>query len=103
MANQANGLAGMPGPHSVDAPSFSEDSSASFTDFLHEYEALAMANALTDAQKVETILRYVSSGIRKFWKSVDGFNPPNWRDFRTALVEMYPDTSAATRFTKRAL
>jgi len=48
MANQANGLAGMPGPRSANAPSFSKEKSASFADFLHEYEALTTANTLSN-------------------------------------------------------
>jgi len=103
MANNATGLAAMPGPRSADAPFFSKSSNVSFTDFMHEYHALATANGLTDAEKVETILRYVSSDLRKFWKSVNGYTTGDWAAFSTALEAMYPDTSAATRLTKKAL
>jgi len=81
MANQANGLAGMPWPRSANAPSFSKEKSASFADFLHKYEALATANTLSNPQKVETILRYVSPELCKFWKSVTGYDPLNWNNF----------------------
>jgi len=103
MANNATGLAAMPGPRSADAPFFSKTSAGSFTDFMHEYQALATANGLTDAQKVQTIFRYVSLDLRKFWKSVDGYTTDNWATFSTALEAMYPDTSAATRLSKKAL
>jgi hypothetical protein len=93
----------MPGPHSVDAPSFSEESSVSFADFLHEFEALATANGLTDLQRLEVIFQYISPSLRKFWKTVDGYDHSDWAIFCVALVGMYPDTSAAARFTKRAL
>src|SRR6267142_114537 len=103
MANQANGIAGMPGPRSVNMPGFSKDGTVAFPDFLHEYEALARANGLTNLQKVESIVRYVSLELRRFWRSLDGFDPPLWNTFHAALVDMYPDTSAATRVTKRNL
>ena len=96
MANNTTGLAAMPGPHLTDAPYFSKTTTGSFTDFMHEYQALATANSLTDAQKVETILRYVSPDLHKFWKTVDGFTANNWAMFSTALEAMYLDTSAAT-------
>jgi hypothetical protein len=73
MANQATVLAGMPAPRSGDAPHFSGDSSALFANFLHDYPALATANGLTDAQKVETISRYITPNLRKLWKGVDGY------------------------------
>jgi len=103
MANNATGLAAMPGPRSADAPFFSKSSNISFTDFMHKYHALATANGLTDAEKVKTILRYVSSDLQKFWKSVNGYTTSDWAAFSTALEAMYPDTSAATRLTKKAL
>src|SRR6266850_1211933 len=103
MANQANRIAGMPGPCSVNMPGFSEDGTVAFPDFLHKYEALARANGLTNLQKVESIVRYVSLELRRFWRSLDGFDPPLWNTFHAALVDMYPDTSAATRVTKRNL
>ena len=96
MANNATGLAAMPGPRSTDVPYFSKTTTSSFTDFMHEYQALATTNGLTDAQKVETILRYVSPDLHKFWKTVDGFTANNWATFSTALEAMYLDTSAAT-------
>ena len=94
MANNATGLAAMPGPCSIDAPYFSKGSSGSFTNFMHEYQALATANGLTDAEKVETIFRYVSPDLRKFWKSVDGYATTDWTTFSATLEAMYPDTSA---------
>jgi len=103
MANNATGLAAMPGPCLADAPFFSKSSNISFTDFMHKYHALATANGLTDAQKVETILRYISSDLRKFWKSVNGYTTGDWAVFSTALEAMYLDTSTATHLTKKAL
>ena len=93
----------MPGPCSVNMPGFSKDGTMSFADFLHEYKALAMANSLTNPQKVESIVWYVSLELCRFWRSLNGFNPPLWNTFHAALVDMYPDTSAATWVTKRNL
>jgi len=103
MANNATGLATMPGPHSADTPFFSKSSNISFTDFMHEYHTLATANSLTNAEKVKTILRYISLDLRKFWKSVNGYTTGDWAAFSMALEAMYLDTSAATRLTKKAL
>jgi hypothetical protein len=93
----------MPGLRSTDMPFFSKTSTGSFTDFIYEYQALATTNGLTDAEKVRTIFRYISPDLRKFWKSVDGYSTDNWATFSMALEAMYPDTSATTRLTKKAL
>ena len=93
----------MPGPCSANAPFFSKTSTGSFTDFMHEYQALATANGLTDTQKVQAIFRYIPPDLWKFWKTVDGYTTDNWAMFSTALEAMYPDTLAATRLTKKAL
>ena len=93
----------MPGPRSNDAPYFSNDTINHFADFMHKYEALARANGLTDDEKVEAIFRYIPTNLRKFWKSIDGYDPTDWGVFHTALQAMYPDTSAATRLAKKAL
>ena len=70
---------------------------------MHEYQSLVTANGLTDAEKVQTIFRYISPDLRKFWRSVDGYSTDNWATFSAALEAMYPDTLAATRLTKKAL
>ena len=70
---------------------------------MHKYHTLATTNGLTDAEKVETILRYVSSDLQKFWKSVNSYTTSDWAAFSMALEAMYPDTSTATRLTKKAL
>ena len=94
----------MPGLRSNNAPHFSNDTINHFSDFIHKYEALARANSLTDDKKVEAIFRYIALKLRKFWKSLNRYqNPTNWGLFHTALEAMYPDTSAATRFAKKAL
>jgi len=85
-------------------PYFSNDTINHFADFMHKYEALARANSLTHNKKVKVIFRYIAPNLRKFWKTINRYqNPTDWGVFHAALEAMYPDTSAATCFAKKAL
>jgi hypothetical protein len=47
--------------------------------------------------------RYVPSRLREFWQTLDGYATNDWRTYRASIEKIYPDTSASTRFTKKAL
>jgi len=93
----------MPAPRTRGAPYFSERPHESLTDFLLEYDALATAHGLNDDQKVHTLSRYVPSHLHEFWQTLDGYAAANWATYRASIEAIYPDTSASTRFTKKAL
>jgi hypothetical protein len=93
----------MPIPCTRGTPYFAERPDESLTDFLVDYDVLAIAHRLTDAQKVNTLSRYIPAKLRGLWQSLDGYATGNWATYRTAIEAIYPDTSAATCFTKKAL
>ena len=93
----------MPAPRSHTAPYFSGQSNDALADFLHEFEALANSYTLADDQKLDTILRYVPSHVREFWKTLDGFINRDWPAFKAMLESLYPDSAAGNRYTKSGL
>src|SRR5229473_3995019 len=103
MASSAIGPGAMPAPRSNNAPYFSGQQGDSLADFLHEYDSLASSLGLTGGQKVDTILRYVPASTREFWMTLDSYSLKDWRDFRTDLENLYPDTTAGSRYTRVGL
>ena len=103
MASSATGPGAMPAPRSTHAPYFSGQPGDPLADFLHEYDGLASSLGLTDAQKVETILWYVPSKEREFWQTLDGYSSKDWKTFRAALEDIYPDTASGNRYTRTGL
>jgi hypothetical protein len=97
------GPAAMPGPRSPNAPYFSGQPNDPLADFLNEYDMIATGHGLTDQQKVDCILRYIPYSMRDLWKTLDGFSIGNWTTFQAALDRLYPDTAAATRYTRQGL
>lgn len=61
------GLAAMPAAKSQCTPHFSGQDDEILTEFLREYEDLAVGNGLTEQQKVETILCYVPHSPCNLW------------------------------------
>ncbi|KAI0246804.1 hypothetical protein BJV78DRAFT_1297250, partial [Lactifluus subvellereus] len=102
-SHSVTGPAAMPGPRSAKAPYFSGQPEDRIADFLLEYEGLATGYKLSEKEKVETILRYVPFSVRELWKTLTGYASADWNTFRTTLEELYPDTAAATRYTKHVL
>lgn len=101
--NTPTGPAAMPSKRSNRAPTFSGSDSESLPDFLHDYEALADSCGLTDAQKVECILRYIPRSLQSLWKTLPGFQNVDWDDLKAHLVTLYPDIAASSRDTKQGL
>ena len=93
----------MPAPHTRGTPYFSERPNESLTNFLVEYDTLATAHGLTDDQKVTTLSGYASPRLREFWQTLNGYNTGDWTTYRASIQALYPNTSASTRFTKKAL
>jgi hypothetical protein len=71
------------------APHFAGEVGEQLEDFLREYEELATTCALTDRQKVETILRYVPHKLQYLWKVLDGYSAHDWNAFRLSLEGLY--------------
>ena len=103
MSNSATGPAAMPGTRSNKAPSFSGKPEERIADFLFDYEGLATGCQLTDKEKVEAILRYVPFPVHELWKTITGYASGDWAAFRATLERLYPDTAAATRYTRNVL
>ena len=41
--------------------------------------------------------------MRELWRTLDGYSTTNWTIFKASLTSIYPDTSAAMRYTKKTL
>ncbi len=97
------GPAAMPPAHSHCAPFFSGHVGDPLDDFLHEFEELAISCALTDQQKIETIICYIPNDLRDLWKILDSYATHDWVLFRQLLEWTYETTSAQSRYSKQKL
>ncbi len=93
----------LPAPRSYYAPYFSGQPGDSLVEFLRECDDLASSLGFKDTEKVDIVLRYVPASIREFWQTLDGYLVKNWRVFRSALEDLYPDTMAGNRYTRTGL
>ena len=93
----------MPPPRSLRAPYFSGQVGDPIEDFLREYEEQASICALTNRQKVETVVRYIPTALRDLWKSLDGYITHDWADLRRSLEHIYANASARSRHSKQKL
>ena len=62
----------MPSARSSRAPQFNGGEDEVLSEFLREYEDLADGFRLTEAQKVETIMRYIPRTLRSLWMTLPG-------------------------------
>ena len=97
------GPAAMPSARSSRAPQFTGGEDEVLSEFLREYEDLADGFGLTEAQKVETITRYIPRTLRSLWMTLPGFRTLRWHHFRTELEVLYPDVASHSRHTKQGL
>jgi hypothetical protein len=93
----------MPPPRARDAPYFSEHVDCRISDFLKEYEDLADSNGLSRRQKVETVIRYVTSSHRNFWMLTEGYATGDWDAFCRALKRTYVDVSSRGKYNRDKL
>jgi hypothetical protein len=93
----------MPEPRSNRAPFFSGNMCDPLEAFLVDYEELADAHQLSEAQRVESVIFYISAKLRDFWKSLDGYATYDWVTFRRSLQTVYPDVDLRNVFTKKRL
>ena len=97
------GPAAMPPPRSSRAPLFTGTVGDSIQDFVVEYEEYADSCGLTDRQKTETIIRYLSREIRDFWKSHNNYLTGNWRELKRELLTFYNGSSGRKRYSEEKL
>ncbi|KAH9020908.1 hypothetical protein EDB85DRAFT_2152768 [Lactarius pseudohatsudake] len=97
------GIAGMLGPHSIKALFFAAKANDSLADFLLEYDILADTNNLTNFEKIETVTCYAPSDIHFLWSGLDSFSSGSWTTFQRKIKGLYPNNSAASQYTKKAL
>jgi hypothetical protein len=83
------------------APSYGTGSGTSFVGFINEFEDLAHAHGLMDAEKFDTIFCYVPRDTGNLWKSQNGYANKDWNTFCTTLEEFYLDLKA--NYTKKDL
>ena len=98
-----HGVSAMPSPRSKTALCFSGEIHVPIEDFLKEYEELADGCRLTQWQKVETVIRYVSTSQHHIWTSLAGFAARDWNDLCRDLRKEYISPSTQGRYSKRKL
>ncbi|KAH9168986.1 hypothetical protein EDB89DRAFT_1988286 [Lactarius sanguifluus] len=82
------GPAAMPSPSSKCAPYYSGRRDT-FEEFLAHFEALADDHVLSDAQRVEAIVRYMAPSVRELLRSTEEFCPHDWPHYRQFLVDVF--------------
>ena len=93
----------MPPPCSVTAPFFSGRVGDSLDEFLVEYDELADDRQLSEQQKCETVLRYISPSHRDLWKSLDAYTDGDWSKLCHDLEGIYASTSTKGQYTRQKL
>ena len=93
----------MPSTRSKTAPRFSGEIDIPIEEFLKEYEELADGCGLTQHQKVETVIWYVSTSQRHIWTSLAGFAARDWSDLCRQLRKEYISPSTQGRYSKQKL
>ncbi|KAF8274724.1 hypothetical protein EI94DRAFT_1560962, partial [Lactarius quietus] len=90
-------------PRANKRPSFAGLPDEPIADFLADFEEQADGYSLTDAQKVEAILKYIPFSLRDFWKTVKGYSTGDWTTFSEELEKLYPDMDAELRYSRQGL
>ncbi|KAJ3884972.1 hypothetical protein GG344DRAFT_59937 [Lentinula edodes] len=93
----------MPAPGSTRAPDKFKGNSSQLRDFLEEFEGHAVAQELTDDEKVRSILKYVDGMTRSYWKTLDGYEERDWVKMKTELFDAYPGAKKGHRYTVKGL
>ncbi|KAH9039887.1 hypothetical protein EDB85DRAFT_2141003 [Lactarius pseudohatsudake] len=96
------GPAAMPSPRSKYAPYYSGYANT-FEDFLEDFEGRAYDCALTDPQRVDTLVRYVDPTLRELCRTFDGFRSPNWSLFRQSLVNVFGNPTPRHQIMRQKL
>ncbi|KAH9047179.1 hypothetical protein EDB84DRAFT_1575483 [Lactarius hengduanensis] len=96
------GPAAMPSPRSRFAPYYSGYANT-FEDFLEDFEGRAYDCALTDPQRVDTLVRYVDPTLRELCRTFDGFRSRNWSLFRQSLVNVFGNPTPRHQIMRQKL
>ena len=92
----------MPAANASRAPLFS-GKTKDILDFLDDFEQQAKSCGLTDAEKCSVVVRYLDKKTQTLWKNAEGWKDGKWEEFKTSVLEEYPDADKANRFTLRDL
>ena len=98
-----HGVSAMPSPRSKTALRFLGKIDILIKDFLREYEELADSCRLTQCQKVETVIWYVSTSQRHIWTSLAGFTARDWSNLCQQLHKEYISPSTQGQYLKQKL
>ncbi|KAH9031400.1 hypothetical protein EDB83DRAFT_1843220 [Lactarius deliciosus] len=96
------GPVAMPSPRSRFAPYYSGHANT-FEDFLEEFEGRAYDCALTDLQRVDTIIRYVDPSLRELCRTLDGSRSRDWPRLRKSLIDVFGNTTPRHQIMRQKL
>jgi len=93
----------MPAPASHNAPFFSARVDDPLKTFLEQYEELATRYALTNQEKVKTVIRFVHPEHRDLWMSLNDYKNLDWTAFQQELEQLYTEAKPSRRYSKTKL
>ncbi|THU86905.1 hypothetical protein K435DRAFT_618291, partial [Dendrothele bispora CBS 962.96] len=88
----------MPTPGSLKAPSFSGDT-ADLKEFFEDFEELVKGCELSEEEKVRGVVKYAEKEVRKFWKTLKGYEEKKWIELKQQIMDAYPGSGKGHRYT----
>ena len=93
------GIAGMPAANAARAPLFSGHTK-DILEFFDNFEQQATSCGLTSSEKCSIVTCYLSEKkTQNLWKNANGWKDGKWDEFKTSILEEYPDADKADRLT----
>ncbi|KAF5384797.1 hypothetical protein D9615_000947 [Tricholomella constricta] len=93
------GISAMPVPGGRRAPYFDGTDPSELLDFFQELEDLATDCGLTDEEKAKVLVKYTTSRMKSFWKSLPAYKPVNWTQLKTEIMDAIPGGKKGERYT----
>ena len=98
MTVDIKGVVGMPTPDTKQAPHYDPEYPEELKDFFQEFEEHALACGLIDEEKARVVVRYTDNAMRRFWKSLEGFEE-DYKKLKDNILNSYSKTQLGERFS----
>ncbi|KIJ32638.1 hypothetical protein M422DRAFT_265520 [Sphaerobolus stellatus SS14] len=103
MTTLLTGKAAMPAPGSSRAPKTFDGSEENIAEFLEIFENCAYGVQLPDAEKVCFIFRYLSRSQKDVFKTFNGYDDLDWKEFKVAIEEAFEGAFKEKKYTPQSL
>ena len=64
---------------------------------------MATRYALTNQEKVKTVIHFIHLEHQDLWESLNGYKNPDWTAFQQELEQIYMETKPSRRYSKTKL